>query len=73
MERRVVKMNLKDLRLKSGLKQKKICEELGISRSGLYFIETGKTKPDKLKIERLASIYKSTSEKILQAWEVKND
>jgi transcriptional regulator with XRE-family HTH domain len=64
-------MSLKDLRLKSGLKQQKIYAELGISRSGLYFIETGKTKPDKLKIEKLALIYNCSEQEILEAWEGK--
>jgi transcriptional regulator with XRE-family HTH domain len=64
-------MTLKDLRLKSGLKQQKIFEELGISRSGLYFIEIGKTKPDKLKIERLSSIYNCSEKEILEAWEAR--
>lgn len=61
-------MTLKDLRLKSGLKSQKIYEDLGISRSGLWFIETGRTKPDKLKIERLSLIYKCTTDEILKAW-----
>lgn len=66
-------MTLKDLRIKSGLKQQKIYEELGISRSGLYFIEIGKTKPDKLKIERLSSIYNCSEKEILEAWGGKNE
>ena len=66
-------MTLKDLRLKSGFKQQKIYEDLGISRSGLYFIEVGKTKPDKLKIGRLALIYNCSEKKILEAWEVNNE
>jgi len=66
-------MSLKDLRLKSGLRQQKIYEDLGISRSGLYFIETGRTKPDKLKIERLAKIYDCTTEEILKAWEIAHE
>ncbi|MBX4259798.1 helix-turn-helix domain-containing protein [Clostridium estertheticum] len=66
-------ITLKDLRLKSGLKQQKIYEDLGISRSGFYFIETGKTKPDKLKIERLSLIYNCSEKTIIDAWEAKSE
>jgi putative transcriptional regulator len=62
-------MTLKELRLESGLKVKKIAEQLGISRSQMYFIETARSKPDKLKIEKLASIYKLSEDEIKKAWE----
>jgi len=63
-------MTLKDMRLKSGLKVEKIFSELGISRSGLYYIESGRTMPDKLKIERLSLLYGQPVEEIVKAWEV---
>jgi transcriptional regulator with XRE-family HTH domain len=66
-------MTLKDLRIKSGFKQNKIIEQLGLSRSGLYFIEIGKSKPDKLKVEKLAQIYDCSEEEILNAWREKNE
>jgi transcriptional regulator with XRE-family HTH domain len=66
-------MTLKDLRIKSGYKQNKILEQLGLSRSALYFIEIGKSKPDKLKVEKLAQIYNCSEEEILIAWREKNE
>lgn len=71
--RKVTKLTLAELREKSGLKVQKIAEQLGISRSNLYFIETAKTKPDKLKIEKLALIYNCSEEEIKKAWEVKKN
>jgi transcriptional regulator with XRE-family HTH domain len=66
-------MTLKDLRIRSGLKQQKIIEQLGISRSGFYFIEIGKSKPDKLKVEKLALLYQCSEEEILKSWGGKHE
>lgn len=63
-------MTLKDIRLESGLKIAKITEELGLSRSQFYCIERARNKLNKLKAEKLASIYKLPVEDIKNAWEV---
>jgi transcriptional regulator with XRE-family HTH domain len=70
---RLQKLTLSELRAKSGLKVQKIAEQLGVSRSNLYFIETAKTRPDKLKIEKLALIYNCSEEEIKTAWEEKKN
>lgn len=51
-------LKLKDLRLESGLKVKKIAKELGISRTHLYNLENGIHKVDPLKKEKLAYLYR---------------
>lgn len=66
-------MTLKELRLKSGLKVQKIAEQLGVSRSQVYFLETAKSKPDKLKIEKLSSLYECSVAEIERAWGVENE
>ncbi|WMJ81932.1 helix-turn-helix transcriptional regulator [Clostridium sp. MB40-C1] len=50
-------MTLKDLRLESGLKARKVAEHLGVSRTQLYNLEKGKYKLDKLKLEKLSEVY----------------
>ena len=51
-------MKLRELRLKSNLKIKGICETLGVSRSTYYLIEVGKrelTEDEQLKLDKLFS------------------
>lgn len=47
-------MSLKEMRIESGLKANKVAEALGVSRVQLYNLESGKNKPDKLKISILS-------------------
>lgn len=51
-------MNLKELRIDSGLKAKKIAKLLGVSRIQLYNYENNRCKIDDKRIKRLAGIYK---------------
>ena len=51
-------MNLKELRIDSGLKAKKIAKLLGVSRIQLYNYENNKCKMNDKRIKRLARIYK---------------
>lgn len=60
-------MTLKDLRIESGLKAKKVAAELGISRVQLYNLENGKYRLDKLKISVLAYLYRVTEEDIIKS------
>lgn len=64
---------LKDIRLESGLKIAKIIKELGLSRSQFYCVETARSRLDKLKAEKLASIYNLPIENIKSAWEVQHE
>jgi transcriptional regulator with XRE-family HTH domain len=66
-------MNLKELRLRSGLKQKKIAEHLGITRNQYYYIENGVSKPKSSKVTLLATIFNCSELEILKAWEVKRN
>jgi len=67
-------MNLKQMRLESGMKAIKIAEILGISRMQLQNLENRKYKLTKSKVEKLSSIYqKSEMEIVLAAGGIKND
>ncbi|OOM81841.1 helix-turn-helix protein [Clostridium puniceum] len=50
-------MEVKAKRLKSNLKIKGICEELGISRSTYYLIEVGQRKLKKEEQEKLDKLF----------------
>ncbi|KHO39184.1 hypothetical protein OR62_06755 [Clostridium tetani] len=62
-------MTLKDFRIISGIKAKKIAEILGISRAQLNNLEKGVYRLSKLKVEKLCEVYSVKEEDILQAWE----
>ncbi len=47
---------IRDLRLKGGYSQDKLVAKTGISRSQLYFIESGRCVPRIETIEKIASI-----------------
>ncbi|MBN3406364.1 transcriptional regulator [Clostridium botulinum] len=64
-------MTLKDLRIESGLKARKVAEYLGISREHLYNLEKGKYKLDKLKLEKLCEVYCKGADEILSISSVK--
>ncbi|EJP6471411.1 helix-turn-helix domain-containing protein [Clostridium botulinum] len=64
-------MTLKDLRIESGLKARKVAEHLGISRTHLYNLEKGKYKLDKLKIEKLCKVYCKDIEELLSITNIK--
>ncbi|AJA42826.1 XRE family transcriptional regulator [Clostridium tetani] len=66
-------MTLKDFRIISGIKAKKIAEILGISRAQLNNLEKGIYRLSKLKIEKLCEVYSVKEEDILQAWEESKD
>ena len=51
-------MNLKDLRIDSGLKAKKIAELLGVSRVQLYNYENNKSKITEERLKELSKIYR---------------
>lgn len=51
-------MNLKDLRIYSGLKAKKIAELLGVSRVQLYYYENNKSKINEERLKELSKIYR---------------
>lgn len=61
-------MNLKELRLESGLKSKKVAEIMGITRQQLNAIEKGKYKIGKLKLEKFSKLYGKSEDEILNAW-----
>lgn len=50
-------MKLKEKRIKSNLKIKGICEELGISRSTYYLIEVGRRKLTDEETEKLEQLF----------------
>ncbi|MDS1005326.1 helix-turn-helix transcriptional regulator [Clostridium sporogenes] len=64
-------MTLKDLRIESGLKARKVAEYLGISRTQLYNLEKGKYKLDKLKLEKLCKVYCKDIEELLSIASIK--
>ena len=47
----------------------KVANILGISRTHYSRLEQGYYKPDSLKIEKLATLFKVSKEEIIQAWE----
>ena len=60
-------MNLKEMRLESGLKTKKIANELGISRIQLRNLEKKLFKLSEDKVEKLAELYKRDKSEIREA------
>ncbi|MFV3013610.1 helix-turn-helix domain-containing protein [Clostridium botulinum] len=64
-------MTLKDLRIESGLKARKVAEYLGVSRTQLYNLEKGKCKLDKLKLEKLCKVYCKDIEELLSIASIK--
>lgn len=60
-------MNLKDMRIESGLKSKKIAEELNISRRQLINLENKKYKLSEDKVAILAKLYKRKKIEIREA------
>lgn len=69
----MIEINLKNLRLKSGLKAYKIAERLEITPRQFINIEQGRIKNiDKYK-EKLGRIYKISQKSVEEAWvETKN-
>lgn len=61
-------MNLKDMRLESGLKAKKVAENLNISRRQLINLENKIYRLSDDKIEKLAKLYNKKSLK-LERWQ----
>ena len=60
-------MNLRQMRLESGLKAAKVAKELNISREHLYHLENGKYHIKEKYIEALSEIYRVTKADILNA------
>lgn len=60
-------MNLKQMRIESGLKASKVADELGISRVQLYNLENGKNNIDSKKISIFSKIYNKTELEISKA------
>ncbi|MDM0609432.1 MAG: helix-turn-helix transcriptional regulator [Clostridium perfringens] len=58
-------MTLRSVRINSGLKAKKIADDLGISRVQLYNLEKGINKITDDKIVKLSEIYNIPKSKIL--------
>lgn len=63
------KMNLKQLRKRTGLMQYKVAEMLGISRQQYSNIESGKSNINSEKIKVLAEKFQVDPLLILRAWE----
>nr|UVN08403.1 MAG: helix-turn-helix domain protein [Bacteriophage sp.] len=64
------KISLKDIRLQIGLKAYKVAENLGISKRQLIRIENGQVKNIDAYKDKLAEIYRISTEEIEKAWEV---
>lgn len=64
---------LKQKRINSGLKAKKIAELLGISRVQFYNLENRKYKIDSKKAKVLSELYKCSEEEILNDFCIKGD
>jgi transcriptional regulator with XRE-family HTH domain len=61
-------MNLKELRIISGLKSIKIANELGISRQQLRNLEKGKYVICDKKTKILSTLYRTTEVDITNSW-----
>jgi putative transcriptional regulator len=66
-------MDLKQLRMDSGVKLYKVAELLGISRQQLFNIEKGKGNLGSERIEKLSNKYNVEPLEILKAWEETKD
>ena len=60
-------MTLKEMRIESGLKAKKVAEVLNISRRQLIYLEKKKYKLSDDKIEKLSKLYNKKKSEIRQA------
>lgn len=58
-------LRLRDLRLKLGLSQATVANDLGISRQSYNFYENGKRDPDTTMLKALADYFKVTTDFIL--------
>jgi len=54
------KLLLKDFRVKSGLFQREVADRLRITQAQYHKLETGKSFPNSIQIEKLCSIFKCT-------------
>lgn len=72
-----MKATLKDLRNNIdgiySINATKVANELGISREQYSRIENGIYKPNNLKIEKLATLFKVTEDEIIKAWNNSNN
>ncbi|WP_195238434.1 helix-turn-helix domain-containing protein [Clostridium perfringens] len=60
-------MSLRSIRIDSGLKAKKVADDLGISRVQLYNLENGINKLTDDKIVKLSEIYNISKSEILSS------
>ena len=60
-------MTLKEMRIESGLKAKKVAEVLNISRRQLIYLEKKKYKLSDDKIEKLSKLYNKKKSEIRKA------
>lgn len=65
-------MNLKDLRIDSGLKAKKVAELLNVSRIQLYNYENNKSKVNEERLKKLSKIYKVSYKELKKSLEGTN-
>ena len=58
-------MSLLSARLKAGLSQAAVAEELGIAAAAVCQWETGKTLPDPRRLPKIATLYGCTVDELL--------
>ena len=62
---------IKSYRKAAGLTQEKVAEIIGVKRSAYAYYETGKSKPKLPILMKIASIYNTTADDLLDVEEVK--
>jgi len=58
---------MRELRIKKQLDTECACNELGVSKSMLYKIETGYRQPSRTLILKMSNVYKCTIEEVYKA------
>lgn len=69
----VLSKRLKELRILNDLYQKDVAKKIGITESGYGYYEQGKRIPDSIMLNKLATLYKVTTDYLLGNTNIKNN
>jgi transcriptional regulator with XRE-family HTH domain len=69
----VLSKRLKELRISNDLYQKDVAKKIGITESGYGYYEQGKRIPDSIMLNKLATLYKVTTDYLLGNTNIKNN
>ena len=68
----ILSKRLKELRISNNLYQKDVAKKIGITESGYGYYEQGKRIPDSIMLNKLATLYKVTTDYLLGNTDIKS-